>query len=622
MRQGGLFLRQLIEQLLDRVEKPARYLGNEWNAVHKADPDLIRVALAFPDVYEVAMSHLGLQILYHMVNKRSDAVAERVFAPWVDMEQEMRQADLPLFTLESWQAVRESDLIGFTLQYEMSYSNLLNMLDLAGIPLLSAERGEHDPLVMAGGPCAYNPEPLADFLDFIVLGEGEEAILDVLDVYAKCRREQATRRETLAALAAVPGVYVPADYQISYHDRGTVAAVTPVSGQPTVQKRVLSQLNPEYYPDKPVVPYLGVVHDRLMLEIFRGCTRGCRFCQAGMIYRPVRERTREELLDLTRTALKNSGYDEVSLMSLSTMDYSDLSSLLDSLLEQTSCQQIKVSLPSLRADSFSVELAGKVQRNRRSGLTLAPEAGSQRLRDVINKQVTEQDLLTAVAGAQHSGWQGVKLYFMIGLPTETDADLEGIYELARKAAYAHKYVGQPGHPLRVTVSVASFVPKAWTPFQWEPQDSQYELERKQQLLRQLFSRDRRLKLNYHDADVSFLEAIFARGDRRLGAVLLKAHQLGCKFDGWSEFFSYPLWMQAFAQAEIDPTFYANRQREQNEVLPWSHLSPGVSAQWLWQERMRAFTAAITSDCRWDRCPTCGACQQLPAVTRLAKRVSK
>jgi radical SAM family uncharacterized protein len=615
-------LRQLIEQLLERVEKPARYLGNEWNAAHKADPDLIRVALAFPDVYEVAMSHLGLQILYHMINRRSDAVAERVFAPWVDMEQEMRQAKLPLFTLESWRPVRESDLLGFTLQYEMSYSNVLNMLDLAGIPLLAADRGEEDPLVMAGGPCAYNPEPLAEFLDFVVLGEGEEAILDVLDVYAECRRQQASRRETLAALAEVPGVYVPSHYQVSYHDNGTVAAITPLSGKPTIQKRVLSQLKPQYYPDRPIVPYLGVVHDRLMLEVFRGCTRGCRFCQAGMIYRPVRERTREELLAMAATALRNSGYDEVSLMSLSTMDYSDLALLLDSLLEQTSCQQIKVSLPSLRVDSFSVEFAQKVQQNRRSGLTLAPEAGSQRLRDVINKQVTEQDLLTAVAGAQRSGWQGVKLYFMIGLPTETDADLEGIFDLARKAAYAHKHVGQPGRPMRVTVSVASFVPKAWTPFQWEPQDSQYELERKQRRLRELFSQDRRLKLNYHDADVSLLEAIFARGDRRLTAVLLHAHRLGCKFDGWSEFFSYSRWMQAFAVAEIDPTFYANRLRSKDEVLPWSHLSPGVSSQWLWQERMRAFTAAITPDCRLDRCPTCGACQQLPVVTRLAKKVSR
>lgn len=615
-------MRQMIEQMLDAVEKPARYLGNEWNAVHKSDPELTRVALAFPDVYEVGMSHLGLQILYHLVNRRADAVAERVFAPWVDMEQAMRQANLPLFSLESWSAVRDFHLIGFTLQYEMSYSNILNMLELSGVPLLAVERGEADPLVMAGGPCAYNPEPLADFLDFVVLGEAEEALDEVLSAYAECRRQQLNRQATLQALAKVSGVYVPALHQVSYQDDGTIAAVAPLAGQPLIQKRVVSELKPEYYPTQPIVPYLGVVHDRLMLEVFRGCTRGCRFCQAGMIYRPVRERTREELLGLAKAALESSGYDEVSLMSLSTMDYSDLAGLLDAMLAPGGCEQVKISLPSLRADSFSVELAEKVQQNRRSGLTLAPEAGSQRLRDVINKQVTEQDLLTAVAGAERSGWQGVKLYFMIGLPTETDEDLEGIYQLASRAASAYKYVGQPGHPLRVTVSVASFVPKAWTPFQWEAQDSLAELERKQRLLRDLFAKDRRLKLNYHDADLSFLEAIFARGDRRLSTVLLAAHRLGCRFDGWSEFFSFERWMQAFAQAELDPTFYANRQRHAGEVMPWDHLSPGVQRAWLWQERNLAFAGEITRDCRLDNCPVCGACQHLPANTSLARGVTK
>lgn len=534
----------------------------------------------------------------------------------------MRQAGLPLFSLESWSPVRDFHLLGFTLQYEMSYSNILNMLQLAQVPLLSADRGEADPLVMAGGPCAYNPEPLADFLDFVVLGEAEEALDDVLAAYADCRAQKLTRGDTLAALARIPGVYVPIYHQVTYHDDGTVAAVLPTTGQPVVQKRVLAALKPEFYPTQPIVPYLGVVHDRLMLEIFRGCTRGCRFCQAGMIYRPVRERTQEELVVLATEALRSSGYDEVSLMSLSTMDYSDLAGLLESLLTDSGCEQVKISLPSLRADSFSVELAQKVQQNRRSGLTLAPEAGSQRLRDVINKQVTELDLLTAVAGAERSGWQGVKLYFMIGLPTETDDDLEGIYQLASKAAYAYKHVGQPGHPLRVTVSVASFVPKSWTPFQWEAQDSLHQLERKQRLLRDLFSKDRRLKLNYHDADLSFLEAIFARGDRRLAQVLLRAHQLGCRFDGWSEFFSYERWMQAFAQAEIDPTFYANRQRGDSEIMPWDHLSPGVDRNWLWQERNLAFAGELTRDCRLDNCPVCGACQHLPASTSLAKEVIK
>jgi radical SAM family uncharacterized protein len=610
----------VIEQLLDKVEKPARYLGNEWNAVHKTGSDLVKVALAFPDVYEIAMSHLGIQILYHVVNRRDDAVAERVFAPWTDLERELRAADLPLFSLESWTPVREFDLLGFTLQYEMSYSNILNMLDLAGIALRSSERSGSDPLVMAGGPCAFNPEPLADFLDLVVLGEAEEALDDVISVYRDCKQSGMSRWDTLQALAAVPGVYVPALHQVSYHDDGTVALVTSCPGQPQIRKRVLGALKPELYPERPIVPYLGVVHDRLMLEVFRGCSRGCRFCQAGMIYRPVRERTKDELVQMATVALKNSGYDEVSLMSLSTMDYSDLRDLLDSLLGQ--CEHVKVSLPSLRADSFSVELAEKVQQNRRSGLTLAPEAGSQRLRDVINKQVTEMDLLSAVAGAERSGWQGVKLYFMIGLPTETDADLEGIFQLAQKTAYAYKHVGQPGHPLKVTVSVSSFVPKPWTPFQWEPQNSMYELERKQRLLRDLFRRDRRLHLNYHEAELSFLEAIFSRGDRRLARVLEQAHLLGCRFDGWSEHFSYERWMQAFAAAEIDPTFYANRQRRSDEVLPWDHLSPGVSKEFLWQERERAFGGEVTPDCRYAGCPVCGACQQLPASTSLAKGEAK
>lgn len=616
-------MRQVIEQLLGRVEKPARYLGNEWNAVHKSTEGLIQVALAFPDVYEVAMSHLGLQILYHIVNRRSDAVAERVYAPWIDMEQELRQAGQPLFSLESWTPVRQFDLVGFTLQYEMSYTNILNMLELAGIPLLAAERQATDPLVMAGGPCAYNPEPLADFLDFVVLGEAEEVLDEVLDVYGDCRKQQFSRLDTLIALAKVPGIYVPSLHQVDYHDDGTIATVKPSFGLPSVVlKRVLAALKPDYYPTNPVVPYLQTVHDRLMLEIFRGCTRGCRFCQAGMIYRPIRERTREELVSLTTASLRSSGYDEVSLMSLSTMDYSDLAALLDSLLSESDCQHVKFSLPSLRADSFSVELAGKVQQNRRSGLTLAPEAGSQRLRDVINKQVTEEDLLTAVAGAERSGWQGVKLYFMIGLPTETDSDLEGIFRLAQKAAYAYKHVGQPGHPMKVTVSVASFVPKPWTPFQWEAQDSMFQLERKQRLLRELFSHDRRVTLNYHDADLSFLEAVFARGDRRLSKVLIAAQQLGCRFDGWSEHFSYERWMKAFATAEVDPTFYANRQRGQDEVLPWDHLSPGVDRDFLWQERENAFAGVVTRDCRSDDCPLCGVCQQLPASTSLAKGVAK
>lgn len=609
----------ILQEILRLVEKPARYLGNEWNAVHKDHEGRVTIALAFPDVYEIGMSHLGLQILYHVANQRDDTVAERVYAPWTDMEEQMRQRNIPLFALESQRPVREFDLLGFTLQYEMSFSNIINMLDLAQIPLLAKDRGEDDPLVMAGGPCAYNPEPLADFLDFVVLGEAEQALSDVIEVYAEAKAQGLDRYNTLLALSRVPGVYVPSFYQVHYNGDGTIAGVEPIGDvPPVVYKRVLADLDPQFYPTEPVVPFLGTVHDRLMLEIFRGCTRGCRFCQAGMIYRPVRERNRQDLLALAQAALKASGHNEVSLMSLSTMDYSDLSNLLDEFLDRFSCDHIRLSLPSLRADSFSVEQAMKVQQSRRGGLTLAPEAGSQRLRNVINKQVTEDDLLRAVASAQAEGWQSVKLYFMIGLPTETNEDLEGIYELARKAAWAHRYLGVQGKPLNVTVSAAAFVPKAWTPFQWEPQDSMYLLEEKQRLLRNLFSRERRLKLNYHGAELSFLEAIFARGDRRLGAVLLAAHRRGCRFDGWSEHFSFAKWMQAFADAEVDPTFYANRHRRREEVFPWDHLSPGVDKEWLWQEREAAWRQDTTVDCRPTYCSVCGVCQQLSTQIQLAK----
>jgi radical SAM family uncharacterized protein len=612
-------LQNKLEQLLGAVTKPGRYLGNELNSVHKDHTGLVTVALAFPDVYDVAMSHFGLQILYHVVNQRADAVAERVYAPWIDFEAELRKAGYPLFALESRRPIREFDLLGFTLQYELSYSNLLNMLDLAGIPLLARERGEDMPLVMVGGPCAFNPEPLADFLDLVVLGEGEEVLLELIDVYKDCKEQGASRRETLQALSRIPGVYVPAFYQVRYHPDGTIAAVEPTAGNPPqIQKRVLGELRPEYYPVKPIVPFVQTVQDRLVLEVFRGCSRGCRFCQAGMIYRPVRERTKDELLELAGEALQNSGYDEVSLMSLSTLDYSDIAELIGDLMERANCEGVKVSLPSLRADSFSVELAKQVQQNKRSGLTLAPEAGSQRLRDVINKQVTEEDLLMAVAGAQASGWEAVKLYFMIGLPTETKEDLEALFELSRKAVYAYQHVGGQGRPIRVTASASSFVPKSWTPFQWEPQDSIYQLVQKQQFLRGLFRRERRISFKYHEAEVSFLEAVLARGDRRLGQVLLRAHRLGCRFDGWSEHFSWERWMQAFADAEIDPTFYANRRRGEHEILPWDHLSPGVDKDYLWQEYQTAVGRSITPDCRFAACSVCGVCMNLPVKTVLSR----
>lgn len=611
---------QVLQQMLAAVEKPARYLGNEFNAVHKDHSDKVTIALAFPDVYEIAMSHLGLQILYHIINRREDALAERVYAPWVDMEAEMRRRDLPLFALESQRPVREFDLVGFTLQYEMSYSNILNMLALARVPLLARDREEGHPLVMAGGPCAFNPEPLADFLDFVVLGEAEEALGEIIDVYAAARQAGHSRGQILQRLSTIDGVYVPSFYDVHYHEDGTVREVVPQGDRPkTVFKRVLRELKAEYYPTEPVVPYLDIVHDRLMLEIFRGCSRGCRFCQAGMIYRPVRERPRQELLALAKAALNSSGHNEVSLMSLSTMDYTDLEALVDQLLGDLSCERVKFSLPSLRVDSFSVDQAKKLHQGRRGSLTLAPEAGSQRLRDVINKQVTEKDLLETVAGAQAEGWQNLKLYFMIGLPSETEDDLLGIFSLAHKAVWAHRYLNRPGgKPLRVTVSAAAFVPKPWTPFQWEPQDSMKSLEDKQRYLLSHFTKEKRLKLNYHGAELSFIEAVFSRGDRRLGRVLQKAHALGCRFDGWSEHFSFAKWLQAFAEAELDPTFYANRPRARQEVLPWDHLSPGISKDWLWQERNEALAGSTTIDCRDGYCSVCGVCQELPVAIKLAK----
>ncbi|HWQ62228.1 MAG TPA: TIGR03960 family B12-binding radical SAM protein, partial [Negativicutes bacterium] len=498
--------------ILHRVAKPARYTGQEWGSVRK-DPALVDAtfALAFPDVYEVGMSHLGLKILYHVINRRPDAAAERVYAPWPDMEAEMRSAGIPLHTLESFRPVAAFDVVGFTLQYELSYTNIINMLDLAGIPLLSADRGDDQPLIIAGGPCAFNAEPLADFIDFFVLGEAEEAVDEVAAAVAAWKRagKPGGRHGFLALAAAIPGVYVPAFYAPSYNADGTLAAVTVTdSAAPqAITKRIVADLDQTPYPTSPVVPFLEIVHDRIMLELFRGCTRGCRFCQAGVLYRPVRERRPETLLRLARELVDNTGYNEISLTSLSSADYSCLKDVVSRLIDQFKDQGVSVSLPSLRIDSFSIELAQEVQKVRKSGLTFAPEAGTQRLRDVINKGVTEQDLEEAVGAAFRAGWSGVKLYFMIGLPTETDDDVAGIAALARRVLDIYREIkGKRG--AKVSVSVSSFVPKPHTPFQWYGQNDIAELERKQQLLRNLF-RDRSVSFSWHDARVSFLEAVFA-----------------------------------------------------------------------------------------------------------------
>jgi radical SAM family uncharacterized protein len=602
----------LLQQILPLVKKPARYAGGEWNAVHKDwENTEIKVVFAFPDVYEVGMSYLGLQILYNIVNSRPDALMERVFAPWTDMADKMREYSLPLFALESQRPVRDFDIVAFTLQYEMSFSNILYMLDLAGIPLLAEQRDEEVPLIIAGGPCAFNPEPLADFIDIFVIGEGEEVVNELLDVVLAGRRKKLARKEILLNAAKVPGIYIPSLYQVFYQEDGAFLKIRPLRENvpEKVTKRVVRDFDGAPFPIKPVVPNTEAVHDRMMIEVLRGCTRGCRFCQAGMIYRPVREKKPETVLRQTAELVNNTGYDEISLTSLSTSDYSPVLEVIRAIADKHAQQGINVSLPSLRADHFSVGLAKEVQRVRRSSLTFAPEAGTQRLRDVINKGVTENDLMEAAGAAFKEGWHTVKLYFMIGLPTENDTDLDGIAQLAKDVLALGRKNGVPRGRLKVTVSVSSFVPKAHTAFQWEPQAPVESLKRKQDELSNK-TRDRGLNLNYHNADLSLVEAAFARGDRRLGAVLINAYQLGCRFDAWSEYFKIKLWLDAFRQAGLEPEWYACRSYKYDDPLPWDHIDPGVSKQYLVLEHKRAMAGTLTGDCRTGSCTGCGICPAL------------
>ena len=597
-----------LERLLQRVQKPARYVGGEVNAVVKRKEDVdVRFAFCFPDVYEVGMSHLGMKILYGLFNAQPNIWCERVFAPWTDMEQEMRRIGMPLFALESGEPIRDFDFIGFTLQYELSFTNVLNMLDLAGVPLRSADRTELSPLVVAGGPCVCNAEPLADFVDLMFLGEGEEVDLEVIDLYRRFRDEGRSKREFLTAAAQIPGVYVPALYDVSYHEDGTVAAITPKDGAPaTVKKRVMMDMDRSYFPKDFVVPFLDIVHDRAVAEVFRGCIRGCRFCQAGFIYRPVREKSVDTVSRQCRDLCENTGYDEVSLSSLSTSDYSEINPLLDELLTWTEGEKVSISLPSLRVDGFSNELTKKIKTVRRSGLTFAPEAGTQRLRDVINKNVTEEELLKTVRTAFSGGWSKVKLYFMIGLPTETLDDVAGIAELGQKVVDV--YYDTPDRPkgrsVSVTLSASSFVPKPFTPFQWEPQDSIETLRQKQDHLVHSV-KSRKITCNWHDADTSFLEGVFARGDRRLARVLEEAHRRGCKMDGWSDYFSLEKWMEVFASCGVDPAFYNQRRREFTEVLPWDHLDYGIRKDFLIEECRAAYENRTSPDCK-EACSACGA----------------
>ena len=598
-----------LKRILKKVEKPARYLGNEINAVHKdtSNPELVRYAHCFPDLYEVGMSHLGSHILYDVINKEEGVFCERVYAPQVDMEEKMRENNIPLFGLESRESIRHFDIVAFTLQYELCYTNILNMLDLAGIPLLKEDRKEGDPFVLVGGSCAYNSEPMTDFIDAALLGEGEEMNIEVINEYKSWKKSGEPREKFLERIAKIEGVYVPSFYDVEYNEDQTVKSVTPnrECANPHPRKRIIRDMNKVEYPERFIVPYIDTVHDRIVLEIFRGCTRGCRFCQAGMIYRPIREKNFARLKEILEKLIKTTGYDEISLVSLSTSDYSQLAELTDYLVEEYASKNVGISLPSLRLDNFSMAIANKIQKVRKSGLTFAPEAGSQRLRDVINKGITEEDLTRASRQAFEMGWNNIKLYFMIGLPTETYDDLDGISDLAYEVVDIYKDVhnGKFKGKFNVTVSTSTFVPKPFTPFQWNPQDMKSSVVEKQRhLVRKL--KNRNITYNYHDSDTSLMEAVFARGDRRLGKVLLRAHELGAKFDGWDEHFDLEIWKQAMEECGLDISFYAHRTRELDEVFPWDHIDVGVSKKFLIREAKKALNEEITPDCR-KGCNGCG-----------------
>ena len=602
---------QSIDKILSKVQKPTRYTGGEVNSVVKENAEsLIRFAFCFPDTYEIGMSHLGMKILYSMLNSRDDVWCERVFTPWVDMQEQMREHGIALFGLESRQPITNFDFLGFTLQYEMSYTNILNMLDLANIPALASERGDDAPIICVGGPCAYNCEPLADFIDFAMMGEGEEVLNEVVDVYKAWKEggKKGGKIKYLEDIAEIEGVYVPMFYSVSYNADGTVESIRTNNShaKEKVRKRIINNLDDTFILKNIVVPFGEIVHDRVMLELFRGCIRGCRFCQAGYIYRPVRQHSRECLSDAVDSLLNCSGYDEISLSSLSTSDYTELEQLTNILLEKTEKEKISLSLPSLRIDNFSLELMQKVQKVRKSGITFAPEAGTQRLRDVINKNVTEENLMKSVSMVFGGGWTNVKLYFMIGLPTETHDDVAGIADLANKVLdqYYKTPAEQRAKNINITVSTSSFVPKPFTPFQWAPQDNMESLMEKQALLRSLIT-NRKITYNWHASKTSYLEGVFARGDRRLGKVLMAAYKNGCRFDGWDEHFKFDAWKKAFEQSGIDPNFYNMRERSYDEILPWDHIDIGVTKKFLMSENEKAIHEQTTPNCR-EKCSGCGA----------------
>ncbi len=597
-----------LNKILKKVDKPARYIGMEQNSVKK-DLRKIKVKFAFsyPDLYEVGMSHLGMHILYNLINNVENYVCERVFSPWIDMETEMRKEELPLFTLENKEEVKNFDFLGFTLQYEMSYTNILNLLDLSQIPLLSKDRNDEHPFIIGGGPCAYNPEPIADFFDFFVIGEGEEIVLQLLKIYESHKEGNWDRDSFLKEIAQLNGIYVPAFYDVKYNNDGTINKMYPIiEGIPNIiNKNMIIDVNAMFAPESMIVPFIETIHDRVVLEVFRGCTHGCRFCQAGMIYRPIREKSTERLVELAQKLIESTGYDTISLSSLSSCDYSTLNVLISQLMDKYEDKNVGISLPSLRLDSFSIDVLKELEKVKKSGLTFAPEAGSQRLRDVINKGVNEEDLIQAVTYAFKEGWSRVKLYFMIGLPTETEEDLMGIKDMSYlvKDIYFNRPNEEKKGSFKLTSSASCFVPKPFTPFQWVGQDSIEEFKEKISLVKNSI-KDRAINFSYSDANLSYLEGIFARGDRRLSAVLLKAWEKGCKFDGWSEHFKYDLWLEALNESNIDGDFYSTRVRNLEEVLPWDFINPGVTKDYLKAEFQKSLTGTITKDCRLG-CRNCG-----------------